>query len=167
MTQSDVPEGSRRLRRICRFILLSKGQKTKRETSPEAFRWLRKAICFGPDAISSNKKRADEAQEVSKMNLEAFFSRSRGPRKPPRHAQELPKRPRESPKTLPKPCSDRNRRFVENVNIQTVKQSFLKVGRVSLGAKNPSREVPKEERTVPRPSLAPRSEQTRPKRVPK
>ena len=70
MTQSDVPEGSRRLRR---FILFSKGQKTKRETSPEASRWLRKAICFGPDAISSSKKRADEAQEGSKMNLEAFF----------------------------------------------------------------------------------------------
>ena len=128
MTQSDVPEGSRRLRRLCRFILLSKGQKTKRETSPEASRWLRKAICFGPDAISSSKKRADEAQEGSKMNLEAFFGRSRGPREPPRHAPEVPKGPRGSPKTFPKPSSDRKRRFVENVGFPFVKPSFLKVG---------------------------------------
>ena len=73
MTQSDVPEGSRRLRRLCRFILLSKGQNIKREAFSEASLRLRKAICFGPDAISSSKKRADEAQEGSKMNLEAFF----------------------------------------------------------------------------------------------
>ena len=128
MTQFDVPEGSRRLRRLCRFILLSKCQKTKRETSPEASRWLRKAVCFGPDAISSSKKRADEAQEGSKMNLEAFFGRSRGPREPPRHAPEVPKGPRGSPKTLPKPCSERKLCFVENVNIPLMKQCLLWVG---------------------------------------
>ena len=101
---------------------------TKRNTSPEASRWLRKAICFGPDAISSSKKRADEAQEGSNMNLEAFFGRSRGPREPPRHAPEVPKGPRGSPKTLPKPCSDRKRRFVENVDFPSVKPSCLRVG---------------------------------------
>ena len=116
MTQSDVPEGSRRLRRLCRFILLSKGQKTRRETSPEASRWLRKAICFGPDAIFGSKKRAYEAQESSNMNLETFFGRSRGPREPPRHAPEVPKGPRGSSKTLPKPSSERKQCFVENVN---------------------------------------------------
>ena len=128
MTQSDVPEGSRRLRRLCRFILLPKCQKTTRDTSPEASRWLRKAICFGPDAISSSKKRADDAQESSKMNLEAFFGRSRGPREPPRHAPEVPKGPRGSPKTLKKPCSDRKLCFVENIDISIVKPSFLRVG---------------------------------------
>ena len=46
MAQYDVPEGSRRLRRLNRFILLSKCERTKRKTSPETSRWQRKAICF-------------------------------------------------------------------------------------------------------------------------
>ena len=33
---------------------------TKRHTSPEASRWPRKAICFGPNAIFGSKKRADD-----------------------------------------------------------------------------------------------------------
>ena len=167
MTQSDVPEGSRRLRRLCRFILPSKGQKTKRHTSPEASRWLRKAICFGPDAIFGSKERADEAQEGSNMNLETFFGRSRGPREPPRHAPEVPKGPRGSPKTLPKPSSDRKRRFVEHVDFPVGKTIMFEGRRVSLGAQHPPREVPKEERTFPKPSLAARSEQTMPKIIPK
>ena len=128
MTQSDVPAGSRRVRRLCRQLLLSTGQKTKRHTSPEASRWLRKAICFGPDAIFGSKKRADEAQEGSKMNLEAFFGRSRGPREPPRHAPEVPKGPRGSPKTFPKPSSDGKLRFVKNDCFSILKPSCLRVG---------------------------------------
>ena len=59
------------------------------------------------------------------MNLEAFFGRSRGPREPPRHAPEVPKGPRGSPITFPKPSSDRKLRCVENVHVKLVKPSCL------------------------------------------
>ena len=75
-----------------------------------------------------SKMRANEAQESSKMNLETFFTRSRGPREPPRHAPGIPKGPRGSPKTLQKPSSDRKLCFVEKFDFPFVKPSFLKVG---------------------------------------
>ena len=56
--------------------------------------------------IFGSKKRANEAQESSKTNLEALFGRSRGPPKLPRSPQELPNGARESPKTLSKPYLD-------------------------------------------------------------
>ena len=56
-----------------------------------------------PQAIVGSKKRANEAQESSKANLEALFGRSRGPKELPRYPQELLKGARESPKTLSKP----------------------------------------------------------------
>ena len=62
-----------------------------------------------PQTIFGSKKRANEAQEKSKTNLEALFGRSRGPKDFPRDPQELPKGARESPKTLPKPSLDRKR----------------------------------------------------------
>lgn len=44
-----------------------------------------------PKAIFGSKKRANEAQESSKTNLEALFGRSRGPKELPSATQELPK----------------------------------------------------------------------------
>ena len=58
-----------------------------------------------PKAIFGSKRRANQAQESSKMNLEALFGRSRGPSELPRALQELPKGARESPKTIAKPSS--------------------------------------------------------------
>ena len=60
-----------------------------------------------PKAISGSKRRANQAQESSKMNLEAFFGRSRGRSELPRAAEELPKGARESPATIAKPFLDR------------------------------------------------------------
>ena len=62
-----------------------------------------------PNAIIGSKKRANEAQESSKTNLEALFGRSRGPKELPIYPQELPKGAQESPKTLSKPSLDRKR----------------------------------------------------------
>ena len=60
-------------------------------------------------AIVGSKKRANEAQESSKTNLEALFGRSRSPKELPRYSQELPKGAQESPKTLSKPSLHRKR----------------------------------------------------------
>ena len=62
-----------------------------------------------PKAISGSKRRANQAQENFKMNLEALFGRLRGPSGLPRAPQELPKGARESPKTIAKPFLDRKR----------------------------------------------------------
>ena len=62
-----------------------------------------------PQAIFGSKKRANEAQESSKTNSEAFFARFRGPKELPRDPQELPKGARESPETFSKPSLDRKR----------------------------------------------------------
>ena len=56
-----------------------------------------------PKAISGSKRRANQAQENFKMNLEALFGRLRSPAGLPRAPQELPKGARESPKTIAKP----------------------------------------------------------------
>ena len=77
-----------------------------------------------PKAIFGSKKRADEAQESSKTNLEALFGRSRGPKELPRAPQELPKGARESPQTIAKPFLDRKRSFLQNVNIVIGKSKF-------------------------------------------
>ena len=81
-----------------------------------------------PKAIFGSKKRANEAQDNSKTNLEALFGRSRGPKELPRESQELPKGARESPTTLPKPSLDRKRCFFKNVKILIVKSTFWRVG---------------------------------------
>ena len=62
-----------------------------------------------PKAIFGSKKRANQAQEGSKTNLDALFGRSRGPKDLPRDPQELPEVARESPKTLSKTSLGRER----------------------------------------------------------
>ena len=81
-----------------------------------------------PEAIVGSKKRANEAQESSKTNLDALFGRSIVPEELPRDPQELPKVARESPKTLSKPSLGRKRWFFKNVRISQVKSTFSKVG---------------------------------------
>ena len=61
-----------------------------------------------PQAIVGSKKRANEAQESSKTNLEALFRRTRSPKELPIYPQELPKGARESPKTFSKQDLDQN-----------------------------------------------------------
>ena len=56
-----------------------------------------------PNTIFGSKKRANEAQESSKRNLEALCGRSRGPKEPPMNRQGPPKEAHESPKTCSKP----------------------------------------------------------------
>ena len=64
-----------------------------------------------PKAIFGSKKRANQAQESSKTNLEALFGRSRGPKELPRAPQELPKgAPERAPKRL------QNHLWIENVD---------------------------------------------------
>ena len=70
-----------------------------------------------PKAIVGSKKRANEAQESSKRNLEALCGRCKAPKEPPRDPQELPKGAEESPQTLSKPTLDLNRSFFRNVKI--------------------------------------------------
>ena len=55
-----------------------------------------------PKAIFGSKKRANEAQESSKTNLEALFGRSRGPKELPRAPQEPPKSSQKEPESVPK-----------------------------------------------------------------
>ena len=55
-----------------------------------------------PKAIFGSKKRANEAQESSKTNLEALFGRSRGPKELPRDPQESPKKAPRAPQDAPK-----------------------------------------------------------------
>ena len=62
-----------------------------------------------PKAIIGSKKRANQAQESSKSNLDALFGRSRGLKELPRDPQELPKVARGSFKTLSKPSLGRKR----------------------------------------------------------
>ena len=61
-----------------------------------------------PQAIFGSKKRAKEAEQSSKTNLETLFGRSRGPKEPRRYPQELPKAARQSTKTLSEPSLGRN-----------------------------------------------------------
>ena len=81
-----------------------------------------------PKAIFGSKRRANQAQESSKMNLEALFGRSRGPSELPRAAQELPKGARESPRTTAKPFLDRKSWFFNNAIIHIGKSTFSRVG---------------------------------------
>merc|ERR1712078_719723 len=81
-----------------------------------------------PKAISGSKRRANQAEESSKMNLGALFGGFRGPSDLPRAPQELPKGAWESPKTIAKPFLDRKRSFLQNVNILVVKSTFVRVG---------------------------------------
>ena len=71
-----------------------------------------------PKAIFGSKKRANEAQESSKTNLEALFGRSRGPKELPRDPQESPKSSQKeaerAPKRFQKPSLDRKWRFLKN-----------------------------------------------------
>ena len=55
-----------------------------------------------PKAIFGSKKRANEAQESSKTNLEALFGRSRGPKELPRAPQEPPKSSQKEAERAPK-----------------------------------------------------------------
>ena len=127
-----------------------------------------------PKAISGSKRRANQAQESSKMNLAAFFGGSRGLSNLPRAFQELRKRARESPKTIAKPFLDRKRSFLQNVNILIIKSTFLRVGGSVYEFKIDPKRLREEIKNdidspiiLPRPSPAARGEQTRPKRVPR
>ena len=76
-----------------------------------------------PQAIFGSKERANEAQESSKTNLEAFFRRSRGPPKLPRARQEPPKSSQKEPEKAPK--SFQNHLWIENVDFSKMLR-FLK-----------------------------------------
>ena len=80
-----------------------------------------------PKAISGSKRRANQAQESSKIYLEALFGGSRGPSELPKAPKELPKGVRESPKTIAQPFLDRKHRFLKNANIMIRKSTFLRV----------------------------------------
>ena len=67
-----------------------------------------------PKAIFGSKKRANEAQESSKTNLEALFGRSRGPKELPRDPQETPKSSQKEPERAPKRFQ--NHLWIENVD---------------------------------------------------
>ena len=127
-----------------------------------------------PKAISGNKRRANQAQENFKMNLEALFCRLKSPSRLPRTPQDLPKGARESPKTIAKPFLDRKRSFLQNVNILIVKSTFLTVGGSVYEFKIDPKRLREEIKNdidspiiLPRPSPAARGEQTKPKRVPR
>ena len=85
--------------------------------------------------------------------------------------------PEEMPQSSQKPPARAPKRFqnhlwianvvFENVEIPFCKTIMFENRRISLGAQNPLREVPKEKKTAPRPSLAARIEQTRPKIIPR
>ena len=64
-----------------------------------------------PKAIFGSKKRANEAQESSKTNLEALFGRSRGPK-------ELPRAPQEPPKSSQKEAERAPKRFQNHLWIE-------------------------------------------------
>jgi len=64
-----------------------------------------------PKATFGSKKRANEAQESSKTNLEALFGRSRGPK-------ELPRDPQESPKSSQKEAERAPKRFQNHLWIE-------------------------------------------------
>ena len=85
-----------------------------------------------PKAIFGSKKRANEAQESSKTNLEALFGRSRGPKELPRASQEPPKSSQKEPERAPKRFQHHlwieNADFFKNVKIPLVKSIFLRVG---------------------------------------
>ena len=70
-----------------------------------------------PKAIFGSKRRANQAQESSKIYLEALFGGSRGPSELPKAPKELPKGARESPKTIAQPFLDRKHGFLKNINI--------------------------------------------------
>ena len=85
-----------------------------------------------PKAIFGSKKRANEAQESSKTNLEALFGRSRGPKELPRAPQEPPKSSQKEPERAPKRFQ--NHLWVESVDFSRVEllprrnQGCLRVG---------------------------------------
>ena len=65
-----------------------------------------------PKATFGSKKRANEAQESSKTNLEALFGRSRGPKELPRDPQESPKSSQKEAERAPKRFQ--NHHWIEN-----------------------------------------------------
>ena len=71
-----------------------------------------------PKATFGSKKRANEAQESSKTNLEALFGRSRGPQELPRDPQEIPKSSQKEPERAPKRFQ--NHLWIENVDFSNI-----------------------------------------------
>ena len=125
-------------------------------------------------AILSSKKQANDAQGSSKSNLEALFGRCRAPIEPPRDPQELPKGAQESPQTLSKPALDLNICFFTNAKISYGKSRFLRVGgsawELKIDPKRPRKKIKddiEERKTNINEQEAARSEQTRPKKVPR
>ena len=86
-----------------------------------------------PKAIFGSKKRANEAQESSKTNLEALFGRSRGPKELPRAPQEPPKSSQKEAERAPK--RSQNHLWNENDDFSktelppVIKPTFLRIGR--------------------------------------
>ena len=71
-----------------------------------------------PKAIFGSKKRANEAQESPKTNLEALFGRPRGPKELPRDPQESPKSSQKEPGRAPKRFQ--NHLWIENVDFSNM-----------------------------------------------
>ena len=102
-----------------------------------------------PKAIFGSKKRANEAQESSKTNLEALFGRSRSPK-------ELPRAPREPPKSSQKeaeraPKRFQNHHWIENDDFSKSSSRIHKINifegrKVSLGAQNRPQEAPRRDK---------------------
>ena len=71
-----------------------------------------------PKAIFGSKKRANEAQESSKTNLEALFGRSRGPKELPRAPQEPPKSSQKEAERASK--RSQNHHWIENADFSKI-----------------------------------------------
>ena len=89
---------------------------TEAKTPPKRPSWAPKTSQIRPQnrpkATFGSKKQANEAQESSKTNLEAF-GRSRGPKELPKDSQETPKSFQKEPERAPKRF--KNHLWIENV----------------------------------------------------
>ena len=95
-----------------------------------------------PKAIFGSKKRANQAQESSKTNLDALFGRSRGP-------QEFPRAPPKAPQSSPREPQHVFKNIIgsEKLILQKYKESHSNIiifegWKVSLGAQNRPQEAP-------------------------
>jgi len=81
---------------------------------PKRLREESKNDIDAPQAIFGSKKRANEAQDSSKANLEAFFGRSRSPKELPRDPKSSQKEPERAPKRF------QNHGWIENVDFSNM-----------------------------------------------
>ena len=100
-----------------------------------------------PKAIFGSKRRANQGHESSKMNLEALFGGSRGPSDLPRAFQELRKRAKDGPRTLPRPSSAASS---EQTRPKRVPRRIWRPSLVDLEAPRSSQETPKSSQKEPK-----------------